>query len=146
MVSLASLTRLGGALGVAVVVLLTNAPSAQAVWPVPLQGSSRGEAQAAAGLPAPTGVASACVGLLSGQVLVSWLPVSHASSYTVYAATAQAGPYVAVALPTSSPWTSPVLGLSGYWFEVSASVGTNWASTQSLPTDGRLIVAGLACL
>jgi cellulose 1,4-beta-cellobiosidase len=74
---------------------------------------------------------------LSKTIKVSWTAVTHATTYTVYDSTTSAtGTYssVAAGVATTS-WTSGTLSSgTNYWFEVTASVGSNWTTAKSSAT------------
>jgi hypothetical protein len=116
-------------------------------WMVGLAGASSGQALSQPAPAAPSSVTAACVGLLSGQITVSWSAVPKATSYTVYdSTTAATGPYSVIATGVSaSPWTSNVLATANYWFEVKANIGSNWSSAFSAATAQRGILLSLAC-
>ena len=125
-----------------IVLLVTIAPpSYGASWPVPLTAGSGGQATSDTGPAAPGGITSACSGLISKAVVVSWTAVPHATSYTIYQSTTSAtGPYIAVATAGASPWTSGSLALGTYWYEVDAVIGTGWRSLRSAATAQRTII------
>jgi hypothetical protein len=144
----AAIRRLALVVGVSVgLSVLTNVPPAAAIWPVAIATGSSGESASQPAPIAPATVTANCVGLLSGKITVSWSAVAHADRYTVYVSnTGSPGTFtVAASNVASSPWTSPVLGLATYWFEVSAGIGSNWAGPNSAAAGPLLIVAGLAC-
>ena len=103
-----------------------------------LAASSKGEAHAQALPSAPTGVSAACAAPTTSKTIkVSWSAVTHATNYSVYDSTTSAtGTYslVASGVATTS-WTSGTL-ITGthYWFEVTVTVGSNWASAKSSAT------------
>lgn len=116
-------------------------------WTVGVHAGSLGEAVSQALPAAPTGVAAACTSGLGDTVKVTWVAVPHATSYSVYEATAAAtGPYSQVASGiTATTWTSPGLASGHYWFEVTAYVGTNWQSPNSLASGETTISLLLLC-
>ena len=68
--------------------------------------------------------------------------VTHATTYTVYDSTTSAtGTYTSVASGvTTTSWTSGTLTAgTNYWFEVTVSVGSNWASAKSTATGESTI-------
>jgi hypothetical protein len=83
---------------------------------------------------------------VSNTVKVTWNAVSRATSYSVYDSTTGAsGSYslYASGILTSS-FTTAALPSGNYWFEVSASIGSNWVSANSNATAQRSIVL-VAC-
>jgi hypothetical protein len=124
-------------------------PTADALplnWPVAAHAASNGHTQSGLGPTTPTGVTSACVGLTTPKVTVTWASVLHATTYTIYEATTSAtGTYTAIATGvTASPWTSGTFTLGTYWFEVSANIGTAWTSPNS-PATAQRTIAVIAC-
>jgi hypothetical protein len=140
--------RLVLAAAVAAVVLAANLPNASAAWAVSIQAGSTGNAVSTGAPVAPATVAANCTNLLiSNQMTVTWTGVAHATSYTVYVATAAAtGPYSVTATVSASPWTSPALASNFYWFEVVANVGPNWPSPFSAASGVHGIGLALLCL
>ena len=107
-------------------------------WLVPVQASSSAEGQSQAIPSAPIGPTAACAAPTTAKTIqVSWSAVTHATNYTVYDATTSAtGTYsVAASGVTGTSWTSGTLhNNTNYWFEVTASVGSNWTSAGSSAT------------
>jgi cellulose 1,4-beta-cellobiosidase len=70
-------------------------------------------------------------------ITLTWVAVTHATSYTVYKATAAAsGPYTSTATGvTTTTWTSGTLAAGNYWFEIAAYQGAHWVSTNSVATS-----------
>jgi hypothetical protein len=133
--------------GTAILLPLISPTLAQAAWGVSIQPGSQGQAASQAAPVAPTGVTAACVGLLSGQITVSWTSVTHADSYTIYiSSAASTGPFTVAGSSATSPWTSPVLGTGGFWFAVAADIGATWISPRSGPSGGHTILISLACI
>jgi hypothetical protein len=130
------LTRaLPPALGLVCAVTMLGAPAAGATnWTVVLHASSAGEGHSQALQAAPTGVAASCPApTTSGTIKVTWNAVTHATAYSVYDATTSAtGAYslVASGISTTS-YTTASLTTGNDWYEVTASIGTNWASARS---------------
>jgi hypothetical protein len=50
--------------------------------------------------------------------------------------------YSAVATVATTSWTSASLANNNYWYEVTATIGTNWTSTTSAATARRTITTG----
>lgn len=104
-----------------------------ASWPISLNGSSTAQAESDTPPPAPATVTATCSSSTSNTIVVAWTGIAHASTYSVYEATSAAsGPYTLVAsgvVPTS--WTSGGLSSGNYWFESTASEGSNWQSATS---------------
>ena len=104
-------------------------------WTVMLHAVSSGEARSQTIPSGPTGVTASCnAPTLSRTIKVTWSAVTHATTYTVYDSTTSAtGTYSAIATGvTSASWTSGTLTAgTNYWFEVTASIGSNWTSTKS---------------
>jgi hypothetical protein len=133
----------------ALVIVAWSLPAQASIWPVGLAASSKGQAQARSAPAAPTSPSAACSGLLlSPHLVVTWTGVPNASTYTVYqSTTAATGPFVVAATGiTTTTWTSPVLGTGGFWFQISATVGSNWVSPHSVSTSGNSVILGVACL
>jgi hypothetical protein len=105
---------------------------------VNLATSSSGEAHAQA-LPAAPTATSACASPASGRkVTVTWAAITHATNYGVYQSTTSAtGTYTLQATVTVATWTSAALAAGHYWYEVVATIGTNWASAKSAATAER---------
>ncbi|MDX6274916.1 MAG: hypothetical protein QOJ92_2126 [Frankiales bacterium] len=132
-------------LTVFVVVLAFSSPAlahAASTWQIRIAGTSAAAARSAAAPTAPTGVTGTCVSSVSQKVTVAWTAVTRATSYTVFQSTtsASSGFSVAASGVTATTWTSATL-TSGrtYWYQVSASVGSNWVSPNSASTTGRQI-------
>ena len=109
-------------------------------WTVQLAASSSAQATAQAVPSPPASVTSTC-SLVALQVTVNWTAVAHAASYTVYQSTSGAtGTYSVVAsgVATTS-WTSPILVLGTYYYEVTATVGSNWVTARSAASNGHTI-------
>lgn len=124
-------------------------PAQASSWPITVSPVSHAQAQARPAPPAPASASSVCgTGLLSGDVVVTWAAVANATTYTVYQSTSAAsGPYTPVATGvTATTWTSGALGTGSYWYEVSATVGSNWVGANSSATAQRTVVVGLLCL
>jgi hypothetical protein len=117
------------------VVTLVGGPAPGATsWIVTLHSNSAAEGSAGALPAAPTGLAVSCPSpSLSKTIKVSWSSVTHATTYAVYDSTTSAtGTYNLVAGGvTTTSWTSGALSKGNYWYEVTASIGTNWASVKS---------------
>jgi hypothetical protein len=113
----------------------TGAAWAATNWTVTLHTASSAEAHSQTVPSAPTGVTAACNAPTSAKTIkVSWTAVTHATTYTVYDSTTSAtGTYASVATGVATTsWTSGTLTAgTHYWFEVTASVGSNWTSTKS---------------
>lgn len=110
-------------------------------WSTTLNPASAGRAQSAGTPAAPTAVTATCVASSLPLVAVSWSAVSRAK-YTVYqSSTSSTSGFTQVATGlTATSWTSPTLAAGrSYWFQVAASVGTNWKSARSTASAGRLI-------
>jgi hypothetical protein len=123
----------------AVSLLFSSGPAfATANWTVHLASVSSGEARAQA-LPAAPSPTSACASPASGRkVTVTWTAITHATNYGVYQATTSAtGTYTLQATVTVATWTSAALAAGHYWYEVVATIGTNWASAKSAATAER---------
>jgi hypothetical protein len=68
--------------------------------------------------------------------------VTHTTTYVVYDSTTSAnGTYSLLASGvTTSSWTSSTLTAStNYWFEVVATIGSNWSSSKSSATSASTI-------
>jgi hypothetical protein len=107
-------------------------------WLVPVGASSSAEGRSEPIPSAPTGATAACAAPTSSKTIkVSWTAVTHATTYTIYDATTSAtGTYsVAASGVSGTSWTSGNLSNNtNYWFEVTASVGSNWTSVTSSAT------------
>jgi hypothetical protein len=131
-------------LTVLVVVLAASgsAVACASTWQLGLSTSAAGQARSASTPAAPTGVAATCVASSQNKVTVTWGAVTRATSYTLYYSitSSSSGFFVAATGLTGTSWSSPSLS-SGrtYWFQVSASVGSNWVSPNSASTVGRQI-------
>ena len=112
--------------------------SGATLWIVVLHANSAGEGSAQALPAAPTGIAASCPApTTSKTVKVTWNAVTHATSYSIYDSTTSAtGTYSLVTSVTTTSWTSGTLASGNYWYEVTASIGTNWASVRS-PASGE---------
>jgi hypothetical protein len=128
------------ALALGLVVATVGAAASGATnWTVTLHSNSAGEGQAQALPAAPAGVAAACSSPTTSKTIkVTWNTVTHATTYSVYDSTTSAtGTYsLAAAGVTTNAWTSGTLPKGNYWFEVTASIGSSWASTMS-PASGE---------
>jgi hypothetical protein len=111
---------------------------ATANWTVHVAASNSGEARAQA-LPATPSPTSACASPATGRkVTVTWTAITHATNYGVYQSTTSAtGTYTLQATVTVATWTSAALAAGHYWYEVVATIGTNWASAKSAATAER---------
>lgn len=113
----------------------TGAAWAATNWIVTLHTASSGEGRSQASPSAPTGVAAACNAPTTAKTIkVTWTAVVHATTYTIYDSTTSAtGTYSAIATGvTTTSWTSSTLTSgTNYWFEVTASIGSNWTSAKS---------------
>ena len=117
-----------------VIATVGAAPSGATSWVVTLQSNSAGEGQAQALPAAPAGVAAACNSPTTLKTInVAWNTVAHATTYSVYdSTTSSTGTYsLAASGVTTNAWTSGTLSKGNYWFEVTASIGSSWASTMS---------------
>jgi hypothetical protein len=132
-------------LAVMTFVVLATSLSATAAsasnWSTTLNSSSAGQARSSATATAPTGVTATCTASNQKTVVVSWVAVSHAK-YSVYQSSTSSSTgftVVASGVATTS-WTSASLptGLT-YWYKVSATIGSNWTSSMSTASTGRLI-------
>jgi fibronectin type 3 domain-containing protein len=111
-------------------------------WVIHLSGGAA-EAKAQTSPSAPTGPSATCTSANLTTIRVSWTAVTHATNYSVYESTTSSSSGYALATTTASTsWTTPSLSNANYWFEVAASVGTNWASAKSSATVQRTITTG----
>jgi cellulose 1,4-beta-cellobiosidase len=121
----------------------TGAAWAATNWLVTLRTASSGEGHSQTVPSAPTGVSAACAAPTTAKTIkVSWTAVTHATTYTVYDSTTSAtGTYSSIAAGvTTTSWTSGTLTAgTNYWFEVTASVGSNWTSPRSSATGESTI-------
>lgn len=121
----------------------TGAAWAATNWTVPLRTASSGESHSQTVPSAPSGVTAACAAPTTAKTIkVSWSAVTHATAYTVYdSTTSSTGTYTSIATGvTGTSWTSGTLTAgTNYWFEVTASVGSNWASAKSTATGESTI-------
>jgi len=126
----------------AFVSFLAVSSAAQAGWAVGLAASSAGQSIGGSAPATPTGATSACTSPVGSTVKVTWNPVVHATSYTIWKSTTSAtsGYTVAATGVTGTSWTSGSLALGSYWFEVSAAIGNNWTSPNSTATAQRTIL------
>jgi len=112
-------------------------------WVVHAAAGSKGESHAQALPSAPTGVSAACAAPTTSKTIkVSWTAVTHATTYSVYDTTTSAGgTYSLVASGVAATsWTSGTLTSgTNYWFEVTVSFGSNWASAKSSATGESTI-------
>jgi hypothetical protein len=127
---------------VVVLVASGSAVACASTWQLGLSASAAGQARSATAPAAPTGVTATCVSSSQNKLTVTWGAVTRATSYTLYYSitSSSSGFLVAATGLTSTSWSSPSLS-SGrtYWFQVSASVGSNWVSPNSASTVGRQI-------
>jgi hypothetical protein len=102
-----------------------------------------GETQANALPSAPTAAAAACNAPTTAKtVKITWNAVTHASTYSVYDSTTSAtGTYslLASGISTNSYTSGTLMTNKNYWFEVTAVVGSNWASAKSSATGESTI-------
>ncbi len=121
----------------------TGAAWAATSWLVALQAASAGEAHAQTLPSAPAGATATCNAPSTSQTInVSWSAVTHAATYSVYDSTTSAtGTYTLVASGVSTTsWTSGALTAgTNYWFKVTVSVGSHWASAKSSATTESTI-------
>lgn len=116
-------------------------------WATVLRAGSSGEALAQTLPSAPSGPAASCKTATSSAVIVSWAAATHATTYTVYQSTTSATTGFSVAahgIATTS-WTSSALNTGNYWFKVTVTVGSNWASSQSTSTLEATVVKNSSC-
>jgi hypothetical protein len=87
-------------------------------------------------------VTSACTSTLGNTVKVTWNAVALASTYTISeSTTSSSSGFSPVATGVSgTSWTSPALASGSYWFEVAATIGSNWAGPNSSATAKRSIL------
>jgi len=80
-------------------------------------------------------------------VIVSWAAVTHATTYAVYQSTTSAtsGFSVTASGVASTSWTSSSLNSGNYWYRVTATVGSNWASAQSASTLEASVTKNSSC-
>jgi hypothetical protein len=115
-------------------------------WFVSVTAGSRGQSTAQPAPAAPATPTATCVSSVGNTVSVTWTAVAHATSYTVLQATASAsGPYTVAATLSPTSWTSGALAGGNYWFQVKATIGTNWTSPASTATTQRTITGGVLC-
>jgi hypothetical protein len=132
--------RIAGAALVAALAFALSPPGFAATnWTIGLVAGSKGESTSQAVPAAPT--ATATCSLVALQITVNWTAVTHATSYTVWQSTTGAnGTYsVAASGVTATTWTSPILVLGTYFYEVSANIGSNWVTARSAATAGHSI-------
>ena len=112
-------------------------------WVIPVATGSLGETQANALPSAPTAAAAACNAPTTAKtVKITWNAVTHASTYSVYDSTTSAtGTYslLASGISTNSYTSGTLMTNKNYWFEVTAVVGSNWASAKSSATGESTI-------
>ena len=127
------------------VVLLTTTLTASAAlasnWTAVLHAASAGLARSSPTATAPTGVTASCSASNQKTVAVTWSAVAHAKYAVFQSSTSSSVGYTQVATGlTNTSWTSSSLptGLT-YWYEVRATIGSNWTSSLSAPTNGRQI-------
>lgn len=89
---------------------------------------------------------SACTSATATTVTVGWNPVANATAYAILQSTISATSGFAVVATgiSGSSWTSGGLATGTYWFEVSATVGSNWTSPASTAAGPRIILVA-AC-
>jgi hypothetical protein len=138
------------AFGVAAVMLLCVNPAPMAVasnWSASVQPGSAAESGSGSAPPAPSSVTASCTSPLAPTITVTWSAVSNASTYDVYQSTttSAAGYSLAQGGVSGTSWTTGSLAMGFYWFEVSASVGANWAGPDSTATAQRIIALDPAC-
>jgi hypothetical protein len=129
------------AIPLATIVAVSAAPAGAVTnWIVHVAAGSSAQASAQSVPSPPSPVTSTC-SLVALQVTVSWPAVAHAASYTVYQSTTGAnGTYTAVATGVATTsWTSPILVLGTYFYEVTATVGSNWVTAKSAASNGHTI-------
>jgi hypothetical protein len=131
------------ALGAVCAALMVGGAAAGATsWIVVLHSNSAGEGHAQAFPAAPTGPAAACAAPTTSKTIkLTWNTVTHATTYSVYDSTTSAtGTYTLLAsgIGTNS-YTTAALASGNYWFEVTATVGTNWAGSRSSATGESTI-------
>jgi hypothetical protein len=122
---------------------LTTAPAWASSWVIALRSGSAAEGQSTVLPAAPGSPAAACSSSTSNTIKVTWSAVTHASSYSVYQATSAAtGPYslAASGIATTS-WTSAGLASGNYWYEVTASEGSNWQGAKSAATGESTVTS-----
>jgi hypothetical protein len=137
-----ALARALPALALLPVVAAAGGPAAAATsWSVTLHSSSAGEGHAQALPAAPASPSAACTSSGGKTITVSWSAVTHAATYSVYDSTTSAtGTFSLVASGvTTTSWTSGALATGNYWFEVTATIGTNWAGARSSATGESTI-------
>jgi hypothetical protein len=120
-----------------------SAASAATSWAIGAAVGSHGEARAKLAPTAPTGVTATCTAFFGTTVKVAWNAVPLATGYTVFESTTSAASgYAPVATGVvATNWTTPALASGNYWFEVAASIGTNWVSANSAASAKRTITA-----
>jgi fibronectin type 3 domain-containing protein len=118
---------------VCAVALLGGAAAGATSWVVVLHASSAGEGHAQTLPSAPTSVTASCPApTTSKTITVTWGAVTHATTYSIYDSTTSAtGTYTLVTSVSTTSYTSGTLATGNYWYEVTASIGTNWASGKS---------------
>jgi hypothetical protein len=136
--------------GVAAVMLLCVNPAQMAMasnWSATIAPGSAAESGSGSAPPAPSTVTAACTSPLAPTITVTWSAVSNASTYDVYQSTtsSSAGYSLAQGGVSATSWTTGSLAVGIYWFEVSASVGANWAGPDSTATDQRVIALDPPC-
>jgi hypothetical protein len=126
-------------------VLLTCLPQPSAwasSWTPGLAASSSSEAHGQP-LPGAPSATATCSGFI-GNIVINWTAISPVTSYSVYqSSTSASGPYSVIksGLTTTTYTQTGLLGT--YWFEVSATLGSNWAGPLSAPTQQRTITVFL---
>lgn len=133
-------------LAMAGLVVLMAGPAFATTWVIHLSAGSSGESQATSLPAAPATVSAACQSGTGSKIIVSWTAVAKATAYTVYDSTTSAtGSYTSVMSGvTTTSWTSGSLSNANYWFEVTASIGTNWTSLKS-SASAETTIATLSC-
>jgi hypothetical protein len=134
---------LAPALGAVCAAIVVGGAAAGATsWIVVLHSNSAGEGTAQALPAAPTGPAASCAAPTTSKTIkVTWNTVTHATTYSVYdTKTSATGTYTLLAsgIATNS-YTTAALATGNYWFEVTATMGTNWAGAKSSATGESTI-------
>jgi hypothetical protein len=84
----------------------------------------------------PVSPAAACLSASTKQVVVTWVAVPLATSYTIYRSSTSgtSGFGVTATGVTVTTWTSATLANGNYWFAVAAVIGSNWTGPMSAAT------------
>jgi hypothetical protein len=124
---------------VVVVACVSNTAAWASSWTPGLAASSSGEAHGQP-LPGAPSATATCSGII-GNIVINWTAVSPVTGYTLYqSSTSASGPYSVIKSGlTTTTYTQTGLLVGSYWFEVSATVGSNWVSPLSAPTQQRTI-------